>query len=138
MILACGAVLADEPNSIERGDITLHFNAVPTVTLDPQIARQYAVTRSSGRALLNIAVRRRRPDGQSEAVSASVQAVATHPNGQRQSLAVREVREGDAIYYLAEPRISDGDTLEFQLDVIVQGESEPITARFRQQFFSQR
>jgi hypothetical protein len=85
--------------------------------------------------LLNVAVMKRAPGTQARAVTARISGAATNPNGQRQTLALREVREGDAIYYLAEPRIAARDTLDFELSVVPDGESGPIEVRFRQEFF---
>lgn len=123
-------------NSLERGDLILHYSAIATTTLTPEVARQYAITRSSGRALLNVSLMRKQADGREMAIRAKVTAVATNLTGQRQDLAVREVHEGDAIYYLAEPRVGDKETLNFQLSALPEGGSEAITASFQQEFFA--
>ena len=117
-------------NSLTRGDIEVHYNAVPTTVLAPEVARQYAITRSANRALLNIAVLRA-----GRAVAAKVSGAATNLSGQRQELALREVREGEAIYYLAEPRVADRETLDFDLSVLPEGSPEAIPVKFRQEFF---
>lgn len=121
--------------AIERGDTAVHYSAIPSTTLAPEVARRYAITRSAGRALLNIAVMQRSPGAEPRAITAGITGSATNPNGQRQTLALREVREGDAIYYLAEPRIAARDTLDFELSVVPEGATGPIEVRFRQEFF---
>lgn len=126
---------APAQTTTERGDIVVHHSAIATTALQPEVARQYAITRSAGRALLNIAVQRRQADGSTRAVTAAVSGAATTASGQRQELAVREVREGDAIYYLAEPRITAPETLNFELAVTPEGESAPLSVRFSQEFF---
>lgn len=133
MALALPA-LAD--NSTRAGDFSVHHNAVPTTSLTPDVARQYGITRSANRALVNISVRQGEP-GADRAVQAKVKLVATNLNGQRLDLRAREVREGEAIYYLAEARITGNDTLVFELEVTPEGASAPITASFRQDFFAQ-
>ena len=65
----------------------------------------------------------------------SVTAAAVLPTGQRQSIALREVREGEAIYYLGEVRISHGDELRFELEVVPEGGGRPLQVRFSQTFF---
>jgi hypothetical protein len=115
------------------GDITVHYSAIPTLDLDPTVARNSAITRSANRALLNIAVRRRQGEGD-VAVEAEVSGTASNDAGQMQSLAVRRVREGDAIYYLAEPRLRPGDTLRFELSVLPEGAIQPIAIRFSRPF----
>ncbi len=123
-------------NSIHVGDTTVYYNALPTTLLSPEVARQYGITRSSGRALLNVAVLRD-IDGMETAVAATVSAAATNLNGQRQELRLREVREGDAIYYLGEARFQDRETLTFELEIAPAGVVQPIRTRFQQQFFAQ-
>jgi hypothetical protein len=117
------------------GGITVHYAALPTLELRPEVARAHSVTRSGARALLNIAVQQRQDDGSSHAVTAAIEAAATNLAGQRQDLRLREVRDGDAIYYLAEPRIEARDTLDFSLSVLPDGAAAPVTVRFRQEFF---
>jgi len=125
--------LAD--NSTRSGEFVVHHNAVPTTSLTPDIARQYGITRSANRALVNISVRQGEP-GADRAVRAAVTLVATNLNGQRLDLRAREVREGEAVYYLAEARITGNDTLVFDLAVTPEGASAPIKASFRQEFFA--
>lgn len=121
--------------SMTAGDITVHFNALPTTSLAPEVARQSGVTRSANRALVNVAVRQGEP-GADRALPATVRLVAVTQNGQRNPLPAREVREGDAIYYLAEARISGHETLIFELEVVPQGAAAMRTV-FRQEFFAE-
>ncbi len=122
-------------NIHEQDGVVVHYNAVPTTSLTPEVARQYGITRSASRALLNVAVQRRTDAPLPQAISASVTAAAVLPTGQRQSIALREVREGEAIYYLGEVRISHGDELRFELEVAPEGGGRPLQVRFSQTFF---
>jgi hypothetical protein len=126
-------VLAE--NSVRSGELVVHYNAVPTTSLTADVARQYGITRSANRALVNISIRRGSP-GADQAVPAKVSVAATNLNGQRSDLRVREVREGEAIYYLAEARIQGQETLNFEIEVSTAG-ATPIKASFRQEFFPQ-
>jgi len=130
LLLSLLASAAAAQTSLTRGDYEVHYSAVPSVTLAPEVARQYAITRSANRALLNIAVLH-----QGRSVAARVSGSATNLSGQRQDLAPREVREGDAIYYLAEPRVAAQETLDFDLQVLPAGSSAAIPVRFGQEFF---
>src|SRR3546814_856609 len=104
---------AQHNNMIQSGNLTVHYNALATTSLSPEVAHQYGITRSASRALLNVAVREGVP-GEDKAVPAIVTAAATNLNGQRQELNMREVREGEAVYYLGETRIADKETLTFE------------------------
>jgi len=123
-------------NSLRAGDVTVHFSALPTTTLSPEVARQNGITRSANRALVNIAVRQGEP-GADRAMAAKVTVSATNLTGQRVDLRMREVREGDAIYYLGEARVSGHETLSFELSVTPEGAATPIRTVFRQEFFGQ-
>ena len=136
LLLLSISVLAEDGNMIEVGDIRVHYNALPTRLLTPEVARQYGITRSANRALLNVSVLKSE-NGSSHGTPATVKASATNLNGQRQELRVMEVREADAVYYLAEARFQDRETLAFDLEVTPQGSTETIRARFQQQFFAQ-
>ncbi|GAB2495713.1 DUF4426 domain-containing protein [Arenimonas alkanexedens] len=123
-------------NSLRAGDITVHYNALPTTSLSPDIARSNGITRSANRALVNIAVRKGEP-GADRALAAEVTVAATNPSGQRVNLRMREVREGEAIYYLGEARTSGIETLTFDVAVTPEGATTPIRVQFRQEFFGQ-
>ena len=128
VLFVAGAAQAQ--GSLSHAGYDVHYSAVPSVSIPAQVARQYAITRSANRALLNIAVLRG-----GTPLKATVTGAATNLSGQRQELAVREVREGDAIYYLAEPRTADRETLDFDLSVTPEGATAPIAVKFRQEFF---
>ncbi len=136
LLLAIAPARANQ--QVAAGDLVMLYSVVPTLDLAPEVARQYGLTRSSGRALLNIALRRTLADGSDTAVAGTVRAAATNEAGQRQELRLREVREGDAIYYLAEVRVSDGDTLRYELEASVDGSPQPVAVRFSQPYFVPR
>lgn len=134
-VAAWSAAPARAENSLRSGEFVLHYSAIPTTTLTPDIARQYQVTRSANRALVNIAIRRG-SRGADVAVAAKVTVAATNLSGQRSDLRVREVREGDAIYYLAEARFAGQETLTFEVEAVPEG-GPPMKVGFRQEFFPQ-
>jgi hypothetical protein len=129
--------LAAAQNSVRRDGIEVHYSAVPTMGLAPEIAQRYAITRSATRGLLSIVVLRD-GDGGQHPVDAAVRGTATAANGDVQDLAIRAVREGDAVSYLAEPRIADGASLSFDVSVTPAGSNTPIVVRFAQEFFAPR
>ena len=129
--LSCGLAQAQ---SVSSGDITVHYSAIPTTTLTPEVAKQYGITRSANRALLNVSVRKGKP-GADTAVPSVVTAAASNLNGQRQSISLREVKDGEAVYYLGEARVSGNETLSFEIEVTPTERHTPIQVSFRQEFF---
>jgi hypothetical protein len=128
-------VLTGTDSFKDFGDYVLHFNALTTDRLDAQIASEYNIVRSRNRALLNISVLRNQEIGLAMAVPANVTASATNLTGQLRRLDVREQREGDAIYYIAETQIDNAETLTFTVDATPEGESTALSVTFRRQFY---
>lgn len=128
-------VLAGTESSRDFGDFVVHFNAVKTDELTPEIAREYSIVRSQNRVLLNVSVLRKQAGAQSVPVPAVVAASAVNLTGQSRTLLVREIREGDAIYYIAETPITNAEVLIFSVDVTPENQTDRFSLRFQKQFF---
>jgi hypothetical protein len=127
---------AQAERSLALGDFTIHYNAFNASTLTPAVANQHGIMRSRYQGVVNVAVIRAVPGTTGEPASAAVSGHATLPTGGEMPLEFREVREGTAIYYLAEFRIHDTQTLDFALEVQPEGSTETADVRFSQQFFT--
>ena len=103
------------------GDYTVYYQAVNSTFLTPQIAAQYDITRSESRAFLNVAVLRNEPDGSTTPVRAGIDGVKHNLLQQSETLEFKEVREGDAIYYIGQFDFSDREVLRFTLEVSPEG-----------------
>jgi hypothetical protein len=129
------AVLPGTETFKDFGDYTVHFNALVTNQLAPEIAREYGIVRSDSRIMLNVSILRKQEAGMGMPVSGAVSASAINLNGQLRGMAMREIREGDAIYYIGELAITDAETLIFTIDVTPLNEASRFTVRFKKQFF---
>jgi hypothetical protein len=120
------------------GDYMIHYNAVNTSLLQPEIARSYKIVRSKNRAFLNVSIRKKGAGDamQDSAVNGNVSATATNLSKQLQNVDMREIHDGGAIYYIGVFNISNAEVLDFeiQVDPEVQGQSH--TIKFRQTFFT--
>lgn len=135
-LLLCGmALVAAAENSTSAGGYTIHHNAVSTDTLTPDIAQSYKIVRSRYRGLLTVSVIKDKPGTTGTPVSARIEARAVNLAGQLRNLGMREIREGDGVYYLGEFPISDRETIDFSLLVTPVGQQQVIPAKLRQQFF---
>ena len=106
--------LADEKTI---GEYTVHYIAVNSTFLDPDIAAQYDIVRSSRRGFLNVAVLHNNADGSTTPVTATVTGARSNLLQQSSNLVFQEVHEGEAIYYLAQFEFSNAETLRFNIDV---------------------
>lgn len=118
------------------GDHVVHFNAQSTTMLPPEVARAFGIQRSGNRAMLNIAVQRKLPEGGSAPVGAAVSVEASNLLGQQKDVRIRELREGDAIYYIGEVTVANEEILSFTISVRPEGTDAPYVIRFRQQFYT--
>lgn len=125
--------------SREFNDYVVHYNALRTDLLPPQVAQGYGIQRSSSRALLNITVMKKGADGREDnAVAARIDVNAKNLTGQRREVELREIQDGDgAIYYVGELPVHNLETYQFKLEVLPEGETEPLLVDFRQQFYTE-
>jgi hypothetical protein len=118
------------------GEYVLFFNALNTDQLSPDIAREYGIVRSKSRAMLNVSMHRKTSGGQTEAVTGAVSASAINLNGQLMTMTLREVREENAIYYIGELAITDGEVLIYTIDATPTDDPTAVlSVRFKKQFF---
>ncbi len=122
--------------SQDLGDYIVHYNAFTTDTLSPQIAHRYRLSRGSDRGLLNITLLKKVLGSPNMPTASRISASATNLTGQLKNLDVREVRDGPAIYYLAEFKVSDKETLDFKIKIQPFLENKVYEVKFRQQFFT--
>jgi hypothetical protein len=118
------------------GEHVVHFSTQSTTMLTPEVARAYGITRSENRAMLNVAVLHMGAPGGGTPVSATVTVEASNLLGQDKNIAMREVREGDAIYYIGEFAVSDEEIVNFNVVVRPEGTDASHELDFKQQFFT--
>lgn len=124
-------------NSQDFGNYIVYYNAFTTDFLQPTTARNYGITRSKNRGMVNISVQKKRMNTVGEPVEATITGTARNLNAQIKSLNLREIKDGNAIYYIGEFAVSNMETLDFSLDVTPKGQSVPFHVHFRQQFYTE-
>ena len=122
--------------SKDFGDYVVHVNALSTDQLTVDVAKSYGIVRSPNRAMLNISIIKKEPGTTGSSVAGTVTASATNLTGQLKQIDVREIREGDAIYYIGEVTVANEETLTFAAEVAPAEGSESFPVEFRKQFFT--
>ena len=121
-------------NAKEFGDYVIHYNAFRSDTLSADIAKQYNLTRRSNRVILNIAVLKKVLNTTGTPTAAKVTGHVGNLTGQMKNLEFREIKEGTAIYYLAESKFTEGEFLKFDLKVTPDGGTQTARLKFDKKF----
>lgn len=119
----------------EFGDYTLHFNALTTDRLSAEIAQRHSIVRSTNRAMLNVSIVKKQPGAVGLPVRGTVTVSAANLTGQLKPVTLREITEAQAIYYIGESNIADGETLVYSIDATPVDETVPMSVRYMKQFF---
>lgn len=129
------ATEAKDSYSRDFGDYVVHFNAISTDQLTPEIASSYGIVRSRNRALLNVSIVKKVPGTTGQPVPGAVAALVANDTGQVKDSNLREIREGAAVYYIADIPVSDGETLVFTVDATPINETSRFSVRFTRTFY---
>ncbi|MBI5040935.1 MAG: DUF4426 domain-containing protein, partial [Gammaproteobacteria bacterium] len=105
------ALSARAENSQDFGDYVVHFNALTTDLLQPKVATEYGIKRSGSHAMLNVVVLPKVLVTSGQPVTAAVTGMATTLNGQQRTLTLREIREPNAIYHIADFDVGNEEIL---------------------------
>lgn len=132
--VASGRAIAEQ--SQDFGDYVVHFNAVTTDLLTPDMASHYNIQRSSNKALLNITVLKKVLGAAASPVEADVSASAVNLTDQYRKISMREVKDQGAIYYLGTMSVDNQESYDFTVNVKPEDVDRPFVVRFRQQFFT--
>lgn len=119
--------------NVDIGDHVVHFSAQLTDQLPPEVARAYNIVRSKNRAMLNVSVIR---ESDMSAVVANVSVRTKNLTGQLKNVTMRQIDEGDAIYYIGEVAVANRETLVFDISVTPEGTDQASEVRFKREFFT--
>lgn len=131
-ILFAPAVQAEQAEKF--GNLEVHYNAMLTTDLLPEVAKAYRIDRSQTRGILTISVLKKNAMGVAQPIPAKLTAYLVNLSNQLGNVDMREIKEGSAIYYLGEFRVVPPNTLRFTVKVEAGGEpAHEVT--FTQKFY---
>ncbi|MBA6354820.1 DUF4426 domain-containing protein [Colwellia sp. BRX8-3] len=114
------------------GSMQVHYMAINATFLTPKVAKAYDIERSRFNGLINISVLDdTKPSTPAKAVT--IQGTARNDIGQIKTLEFDEVKEGDAIYYLAQVNYTNEET--FYFDITISDGKETHQLKFKQKFY---
>jgi len=127
-------LMAQAENSTKIPGHTIHHNVITTDFLAPNIASAYRIIRSKHRGMINISVIKDVAGTTGKPVMASITARAVNLLGQSRQIPLREIREGEAIYYIGDFIIPSQEQLIFVLEVMPEDAKRPYTAKLEHSF----
>ncbi|MDN3614037.1 DUF4426 domain-containing protein [Vibrio gallaecicus] len=116
-------------------DVEVHYSAFNSTFLSAEVAKQYQLKRNGYSAVLNISILDNSALGK-PATTAKVSGTAKNLVGNTRKLTFREIKEGDAIYYLTEFPITHEENITFTIDVNA-GIKGAGPLRFTQKFYTE-
>ena len=118
------------------GPYELHYSLVNTTFLEPWVAATYGITRSKKRAILNLAVREQQPGGGDEARTMQLKGRTWDLIQNGHELEFQEIREGPAIYYIAEFKFLNEEWRHFEVHFRPEGADQTYTFKLKQQLYT--
>lgn len=116
------------------GDYDIHYNAINSSSLTPDIAKLYRINRTQSQAVLVISVVRNQSETP-QGVTTMLNGQIRNDIGQVRSLDFKEVVSGSAVYYLASFRHDNNERMNFQVDIQPEGQANSYKLNFDQVFF---
>lgn len=113
-LLLSPMVLAEQKQTV--GNYDIHYVALDSTFLSPSIAQAYDLKRSRYTGIVNITVLNN-SDPKHPAVPVELSGVANNLLDKRRPLKFKEIKEGDAIYYIAEIPYRDDQEINFNINV---------------------
>ena len=123
--------LSVSANVQKVGDITIHYNALSSRNIPAEVASQYGITRSGRTGIINIAVQKG-----DKPVIANIFGHGKNLAGQLKELAFKEIKEENAIYYIATFTFSNGEKLSFDLQVQAEKQGKLLPVSFKQTLYA--
>lgn len=110
------------------GDYRVIYSVFNSEFIKPEIAQSYKLVRAGDRVFVNVSVVEK--EGGKHGLAAEMSGNATNLIQQSRPLKFIEIREGDAVYYLAPLRFDNEETLTFDINVkLPNGNTATITFR---------
>ena len=118
------------------GPYELHYSVVNTTFIEPKVAATYGITRGETRAILNLSVREHSGEAGSSPRSMQLKGTTWDLMRKTDELEFQEVREGPAIYYIAELKFLDKEWRHFQVYFRPEGAQQTYSFELKHQMYT--
>ncbi|MBA6340046.1 DUF4426 domain-containing protein [Colwellia sp. MB02u-10] len=132
-LLALAVITTSSAENMKKMDgLNVHYIALGSAFLTPEIAKAYGIERSRYKGLVNISVLDNTQAG-NPSKTVFINGKARNDVGQIKSLEFTEVKEGDAVYYLAQVSYTNEETIYFDINITDKGKQHNL--KFSQKFY---
>lgn len=115
--------------STQAGEYRLIYSAVRSDAVPEAIARHHGLPAEAGSVLLNVTVQHRGRN-----VAAMIDARAINLAEQMREIEMHETYANDLVSYIGIVNIANREVVDFQLEILPEGATDPITLEFREEF----
>ena len=132
--------MGENQNYADLGDYFISVNAQTTDQLSADVAKAYDIPRSKGRAMINVVILKKDPSSPLVSgipVTGKVNSITRNLTGQLKDMPLREVNEQDAVYYIGQVAVINGETLVFDIDAIPVDSAATLRVRYKHRFFTE-
>lgn len=127
-LLAVVSTTCQAAQFIDRGAYRIHYATFSSMIIPAEVAQAHQIVRAENRIVVNISARK-----DQQPVALALSGHVTNLLEQRVELRFSEVREAEAIYYLATHPAMAEDTLQFEL-LATPPAGEPVSIRFLRRY----
>ena len=135
VLLLAGQASAQQSERFDQFE--LHYSVVNTTFLAPKVAATYGITRSKQRAILNLAVREHLPEGGTAGRAMQLKGRTWDLIQREQVLQFQQVREGDAVYSIAEFEFLGDEWHNFEVHFRPEGATKTYTFKLKHKVYEQ-
>lgn len=128
VLLLCQSILAEQ--SVTLGDYEVHYSAVNSTFLQPEVAERHQIVRADNRATLTISVLH----ADSTAEPTKISGTLTNLLSQQRNLVFTRIDEGSSRYYLATFLFTNEELLTFDITIHTGGRQQSF--QFKQKIFN--
>ncbi|HYQ39208.1 MAG TPA: DUF4426 domain-containing protein [Pseudomonas sp.] len=113
LLLTLGLAFPAFAERLQRfGDLEVHYNVFNSSFLQPDVAKASNLVRSKTQGVVNVVVMRA-----GKSVPAAVNGTVKNLLGQSTPLSFQDVKEGDALYHMAQFKMTEREVLTFSLKI---------------------
>lgn len=136
ILLALMPTIAVQAQQSEMfGPFELHYSVVNTTFLEPSVAAAYGITRGKERAIVNLSVREHLEAGGQVGRAMQLKGTTWDLLQKMEELEFQEVREGPAIYYIAELKFLNEEYRFFEVHFRPEGAQQTYTFDLKHQMY---